>query len=388
MEVPDRKRSQKSLDSETAFIKAVEAAGYELPDNYTWPGSNGHIILICPSGHKWTTTSYHFNNRGQRCRDCPRNISIIVKNRFLQQLESAGYTLLGTYVNNSTNVSALCPKRHIIEVRPSSFNVKPACAKCYGNCPIQAGEEFLESAKNEGYTIIDKYVNGTTKLRAICPEEHIIEILPRCFNEGHRCIPCQGLCPIQAERQFMSLIEEEKYTLRSIYTNSTTKVSLTCIKEHDWRIEPCYFKAGTRCPNCPRIESKGEKSTRLVLDKLGLNYTREVSFSFLPTRKYDFCFGYNGNNFIIEYDGDQHFKYSSLFHGSVDEFDRRKHADIIKTYYAINNNCKIIRISYKEKNNIEGHIIYAISMIQTHNLTHYFSNGELYKYITDPLILT
>jgi hypothetical protein len=54
---------------------------------------------------------------------------------------------------------------------------------------------------------------------------------------------------------------------------------------------------------------------------------------------------------LIEYDGEPHFKVIKYL-GGKEGFELRKMNDKIKTEYAINNNIKLLRISYIERNNL------------------------------------
>ena len=59
------------------------------------------------------------------------------------------------------------------------------------------------------------------------------------------------------------------------------------------------------------------------------------------------------NNIVasIEFDGEQHFKPIEFF-GGVDGFQYLQECDIIKNNYAINNHIPLLRINYKDKNNL------------------------------------
>lgn len=54
---------------------------------------------------------------------------------------------------------------------------------------------------------------------------------------------------------------------------------------------------------------------------------------------------------MIEYDGELHYRSSSIF-GGDEALNRIKKNDMIKSNWCIENNIKLIRISYKKKNKI------------------------------------
>jgi hypothetical protein len=56
-------------------------------------------------------------------------------------------------------------------------------------------------------------------------------------------------------------------------------------------------------------------------------------------------------NLCIEYDGELHYRSSSIF-GGDETLSRIKKNDMIKTNWCLENNIKLIRIPYKKKNKI------------------------------------
>ena len=64
-----------------------------------------------------------------------------------------------------------------------------------------------------------------------------------------------------------------------------------------------------------------------------------------------FDFYIPSKNILIEYDGEQHFKFGAILgkHKTTkEEFEKNKFRDEIKTKWAIDNHIKLIRINYKE----------------------------------------
>ncbi len=360
-----------------AFMKLLDEEGYELLTEYV--NVDTHVWLICPSGHLYRVRPDHFKNDGSRCTACPCKRSIKCANRFLNELETDEYVLLGKYENIYTKVLVQCPKNHLIKLTPGSFHYGHKCRKCANKDPEQAEEEFLFLASNEGYIILDDYINSTIPLEAICPKQHIIYIHPSRFKQGSGCIKCMNCCPIQAKENFINKLTAEGYLLCDIYVNTRVKTWIKCPNLHPWFIEPCEYLRGRRCIHCPRNESKGEQTVRLVLEKYSIPFIVQRKFQFLPTRKYDFYLTFNNNNYIIEFDGIQHFKYTVPFHDDMEDFNNCQYTDIVKTYVPLYYNIKVIRISYKEIKEVEYHILSALQL----DISLYLSNPDLYKYILD-----
>lgn len=131
-------------------------------------------------------------------------------------------------------------------------------------------------------------------------------------------------------------------------------------------ITKCSFtqvpgKISEGCPNCPKHRSKGEIQVASVLDKLNINYAQEWRHQTLSHRKYDFYFQYNNRNYIIEYDGRQHFESNEVFDRQHTLKERRE-VDKIKTYIAYITGYTIIRQDYNLGiADVETHIINGIN---------------------------
>jgi hypothetical protein len=103
---------------------------------------------------------------------------------------------------------------------------------------------------------------------------------------------------------------------------------------------------------CTR-SSAGELSIEKTLLENNVLYKREYIFLDLPRLRYDFVIFDEDQSplRIIEYDGEQHFKPIDYF-GGEKEFEQQKSRDNLKNQYAFNHNIPLIRIPYKERNNI------------------------------------
>lgn len=104
--------------------------------------------------------------------------------------------------------------------------------------------------------------------------------------------------------------------------------------------------------------SKGEKRVEQYLIKHQIPYKFQYKFPdciFKYKLAFDFATFDENNNikFLIEYDGKQHF-YPIKHFGGYDQLLRQQHHDDVKTEYCIKNGYKLIRISYKDYNNIEN----------------------------------
>lgn len=113
------------------------------------------------------------------------------------------------------------------------------------------------------------------------------------------------------------------------------------------------------CQNCGNHKSIGEQQIESILIKNNINFIRQYSFKdCISPRKgillFDFAIFDKNNNlqYIIEYDGIQHFQPINYF-GGEKNFNYQQECDNIKNEYCQNHNIPIIRIPYTKKGKIE-----------------------------------
>jgi hypothetical protein len=151
-----------------------------------------------------------------------------------------------------------------------------------------------------------------------------------------------------------------KYTYDKVdYVDSDkTPVIITCPKpgHGDFKKTPINHLSGTGCPRCR--ESKGEsKIHNYLANKYGVDKVvpqkpfkdcNNKHKNLKTCREYEFDFYLPHINTIIEFDGEQHFKRSTFFHKTEEEFLERVEDDLYKNNYC-KDKIRLIRISYNEK---------------------------------------
>lgn len=122
------------------------------------------------------------------------------------------------------------------------------------------------------------------------------------------------------------------------------------------------------CGKCRRNISFGEEKILKILKDGKINFETQKSFSDCINPKtnrhlhYDFYLpDYNA---CIEYDGQQHFRPSSLF-GGQKAFETCQYLDKIKNEYCRKAKIKLIRISYKQDKKINLHFL--LSLLQDYS---------------------
>lgn len=165
---------------------------------------------------------------------------------------------------------------------------------------------------------------------------------------------------------------------------SHEKVHWICPKNPDHKYSAKISnRTGIRQSGCPVCcESKGEKLIKLILTEIGIVFQSQYRLRQLPTKRYDFYFKYENKEYILEFDGIQHFKEFEHFHrDGRTSFNYRREIDIIKTLIPSYNGIKLIRIDYSnvDYNLMKTHLLNGIKCDQLV----YFSDPKLYEWLVN-----
>jgi predicted nucleic-acid-binding Zn-ribbon protein len=236
------------------------------------------------------------------------------------------------------------------------------CIKCAneenGNKRKLTTQFFIRHAQKEHGNKYDYsktvYTASDKKLKIRCYKHGIFEQIPHAHLKGQGCPKC-GLWNLSNTDTFKKRavkIHGTKYDYSQInYVNARTKVKIGCSKHGIFEQTPQNHLKGQGCPIC--LESQGERKIGLYLDKQKITYKREKSFTGCRNKyKLFFDFYVPSLNACIEYDGSQHYHPIEYF-GGEKVFKETQKSDAIKNKYCSDNGIKLIRIPYKNREEIE-----------------------------------
>lgn len=100
--------------------------------------------------------------------------------------------------------------------------------------------------------------------------------------------------------------------------------------------------------SCGCLKSKGEYIINTILSSNNITFTTQKTYPDLVSPnnhllKFDY---YINNNFLLEYDGTQHFAVTGGWNASEEELEKRKEYDLLKDEYAKSHNIPLKRIPY------------------------------------------
>ena len=115
--------------------------------------------------------------------------------------------------------------------------------------------------------------------------------------------------------------------------------------------------------SCGCVNSWGEEIIAYVLNNQQIIYQKEYKFADLLSDKdwqlrFDFAIFNQTNELIclIEFDGDQHFKFSENWDWTKNEFERLQRSDALKNEYCTTHNIKLYRFNKKNIKEFEQFI--------------------------------
>lgn len=120
--------------------------------------------------------------------------------------------------------------------------------------------------------------------------------------------------------------------------------------------------------------SNNEYKISSLLKKDNINFIYNL---YIKEIKLKFDFYINNNNYAIEFDGSQHFKYTGGGWDTKDKFKKTRQRDLIKNKYCFDNNIPLIRIPYDVEYTIDDLKLETTRFLLTpENEEEYYKNRE------------
>lgn len=205
------------------------------------------------------------------------------------------------------------------------------------------------------YTVLGQYDKAKTKVlmrHETCGNEY--SVTPSNFLRGHRC-PC---CAVKIEHdklrktslEFSSEVKElvgEEYKVVSEYQGTNTKLRMKHTKcGLEYSVTPNHFLRDRRCPFCSY--SHGEEYIANYLKSKGIPNIPQFSMKHIRDKAvltYDFYLPWMGTGYLIEYQGEQHYKPQPYF-GGEKQFQTQKYHDYLKKLGLTYTGIELIEIPY------------------------------------------
>ncbi len=229
------------------------------------------------------------------------------------------------------------------------------CARCSKKEPVATKEQAnarLIASRSE-YICIE-YGKGTNKQSTFYHEKcgytwsaSLISVI-----SGGGCARCSNKEPIKTkERANIKLAEIGSEYICTEYGNSTHKQSTFYHQScgYTWSTKLSHvLNSGSGCPSC--AASKGEKAVREYLSNRRIRFEEQYSPSWIGRKRYDFYLP--THNLIIEFHGEQHYRFIEFFHRNKRNFNASQKDDAFKEAEAKKNGIRYLIIPYTDIDNI------------------------------------
>ena len=353
---------------------AAKLGGACLSDRFI--DTKSKLRWRCAKGHEWEAIPQNVI-RNHWCMICGNERQGRQKAHTIEMMSKVaaakgGECLSETYKNNLTPLRWRCKHGH-------EWNAVASSVLSYGKhkgswCPICAGrlskpdqlKLLTELAASRGGRLLSKsYVDARTPLQWCCAEGHIWNAAPDCVKHETWCricaikrnadrlrgrpLPCTQISE-EARAEALERIRDlaKKFggtCLATRYNNSVTIVRWRCAEGHEWNARPSTVQKDHWCPICSAGVS--ERICRALLEHItGERFPKErPSWLKLKGGRGMELDGYSQRlGLAFEYQGVQHFKFISHFHGTKANFAKRRKLDALKRRLCIENKVLLLEI--------------------------------------------
>lgn len=284
----------------------------------------------------------------------------------------------------NTNIKYIyqLPKGHVCKACGKEYIRKESETNslkyCSANCKEIAKEKRKQETMRKECKTCGKVFIRTYGMQEYCSKEcrTITKVCEYCGKEftrpnkllfrNQKCcsIKCSGASVAESHEQYykrFSDIHKGHIVPIEIYTRADNELTVLCLDCGNKTTRKAHhYVTGKKlgCKNCGHIYSTGETRIEEWLKEKNINYITQYKFKSLSCLKpLRFDFGIlnkdNAIELLIEYDGVQHFEPRKQF-GGTNFLEEQQAKDRMKNEYVIANDIPLLRINYKQKDNIEN----------------------------------
>lgn len=182
---------------------------------------------------------------------------------------------------------------------------------------------------------------------------HSFKITPDSLFRGRGCPKCANNVKKTTEQYKTELLETTKgeYELRSKYKNNQTDVIILHKKcGNEYPVKPLNFTKGRRCPFCVRTGTTEKHIFKMLKSIYGEKARPQVYFEDLVSDsgvylRYDISLNLSGKTYLIEYNGEQHYK-PMRYRNAMKKFMLTQKHDKMKRSYAFKHGYVYVEIPY------------------------------------------
>ena len=252
---------------------------------------------------------------------------------FIKQMQiiNPNIEILGKYVDAKTKILCRCKvDGYEWEVAPTHLLNGRGCPKCGGSLKKTHKQFVKEMATiNTDIEILGEYVNSKTKILCRCKiDGYEWYGYPSNLLRGAKCPLCThevcvtGVNDIATTHPSLIKYFKNQEDAKRYSFNSNKKSTFVCplCKKEKYMYIYSFANTGFKCNFCDDNISFPNKFLRLFLKQLPVtNVQYEYSPDWANRYRYDSYFEYMGNKYIVEMDGDFHYKDNKMSNQTLKE---------------------------------------------------------------------
>lgn len=346
-----------NYESFTKEISDQVGSDYTVLSEYC--GSKKNIKIrhnVC--GHEWITTPSAFCHKKRRCPKCRYDnmkYSISEFDEMVYKQWEGEYSLLSDYEKYNEEIKVRhCTCGNEFTTTPGSLlKVKTPCPVCFKINNTKTHVQFIDQMleKNPTVKVIGTYTN--TRVPVLC---ECLKCGDRWMKSpsqlllGKKCDSCfgQGIIlgsnDLESQRpdiasKLKDPLEATKYSVGS--NKKAWFVCPNCGEEQYCKVQDVCNK-GLNCHRCSDGFSYPNKFMYNILRQLNVEFDTEYSPEWIGKMKFDFLISLENRKYIIEMDGDFHYR-NPYKKGNTIEETRR--IDAYKDHMAEMNGITVVRIN-------------------------------------------
>jgi hypothetical protein len=358
------------------------AADYKLlaqSFGYEWLGpevatTNIKTFWLCDKGHKMEKTYSHLK-AGRKCLQCTIEASRNTPENYHRIAQLHGFEWLGPEVAGVMIKTRWCCNRgHEWDAKYNHIKNGRGCPHCSNRIPKNAQDhrKLAKSRKFEWLGPLASDTRGKTNWRCNLGHEFSTSYTTLRNSKGRGCPHCAGKAHKTID-DYHALAAQYGYQWLGKELPPTVfgKTLWQCDKGHQWKSPFHTLDCNHGCSQCSLLsrQSKGEKRIAKFLTALDIMYSRQKAFEGCKDKKvlrFDFFFTYAGQRFLIEYNGQQHYKPVGHW-GGKEALETSKRRDRIKSNFAAANGLHLIAIPYTHYDRIGTIIIDRLTEVTGEN---------------------
>lgn len=407
------------------YIEILSNYGYTMFKTRQFYTHKSTIEICCPKNHKTEIVAENIKSfkNSIECLQCNTIYNrIVVDKKENNELKVEDITGKGKHdaekikkmiednggvvetIRKTTVIYWCQEKLHILTCEPRTKLIDNNLFHCE-SCRLKNSEKSKSQqisvktvgelmAKNK-FELKSDYVNSSGILKLYCTSCALhMYISYKNWLKEKACTNCKikikkSITSVEQKLALGQIFKEEveKYGYKLLdnfdkYDTNTTKFNVECDYGHVY--ETCqdnFVNRKRRCPSCQN--SQGEDFIEKYLTERKIAFKKEFSFpdgecKHIYNLRFDFYLKHNNKEYMIEFDGEQHFKPIEYF-GGEKSYRKLFNNDCRKTIYCVNTaNIPLLRVAFNDFDKLTPLLDKFLSMNTVGIL---FSNVETYKTI-------